>query len=192
MLSEKLEDQKYHLDKIEEKTEKTLDKTLAVTLRASQITQRTKRKTSQFIGVFQFIDTYTNLFLSCDSDLVKLTSDINRSTFFNLFVKEDNIVGLQNVKTLKFIGCSILGKIIASSTVFGKLEECYINFENNVSGIFVLFRNWGGGGWLKFSIDWNGNRNNFETLVETTSNITDKKDSVVFKVVPIKAEKTTK
>ena len=84
-----------------------------------------------------------------------------RAAYFKCFVRESSIVGLQNEKTLKFIGCSVLGGVVASTEYFGKYEECYLDFtgsssslakghrNTNRTGICFLARNWGSGGWLK-------------------------------------------
>eukprot|EP01038_Epipyxis_sp_PR26KG_P012732 gene12732-17073_t len=199
LMTEKLDNQLTSLDRIEDKTDRVNDKTLAVTLKASQLTQRSRKKESEFIGSFQFLDCESGRMLAVFAESIVLTSACtDRSTFFNCFVKENNIIGIQNQKTLKFIGCSLFGSSVCSANAFNKQEETFIELNGQETGIFLCARNWGGGGWIKHTFNrrnaHNNNNNNnnnngdlfeYEVLNDTTNGISDKSGMVKLKAFPI-------
>ncbi len=174
------------VDRISSKTDIVTDKTLEATLKASRITS--KRSRPDFVGRFQFIDTTTEKYLTIrDDDQIQLSTRKDRATMFDLYIKENNLLGIQSIKTLKFLGVTVLGSIMISGEYFGRSEECFVNLSGKPSGILVLSRNWGGGGWLKQPYDG-------ETLLlsSTTTSIYDKKDMITFKAQPVLIEEKEK
>lgn len=153
VMGQALQNQVETTRRIEIKSDNALENTLAVNLRAAQLTQRTRKSPSKFIGKFQFFCPLYNKYLSAEDTTLTLTSRATeRSTFFDCFSKEEYIIGIQNCKTLKYLGCTFLGSIACSGDRFGKLEECHIDLEGIDTGVLFLARNWGGGGWLKISL----------------------------------------
>eukprot|EP01035_Chromulina_nebulosa_P030123 gene30123-40002_t len=170
-MGEQLDRQTKALETVEELTEKVTDKSLYVTLRATQLSTRVKGKNEQiFIGKFQFIDCVRGKFLSVYTpapsssssssssssvvdDVLVLKSVPDKATFFNCFASSDgvrNIFGIQNEKTLKFIGCTMWGTVRCAASYFGTQEECFMEFNGEETGLLLLARNWGSGGWLKY------------------------------------------
>ena len=165
-MGEQLNRQNKALETIEELTEKVTDKSLYVTLRATQLSTRVKGKNEQvFIGKFQFIDCVRGKFLSVQTpaplssssvsssssfplsntpptslssnsstvdDVLVLKSVPDRATFFNCFASSDgvrNIFGIQNEKTLKFVGCTMWGTVRCAASYFGTQEVRLIALE---------------------------------------------------------------
>lgn len=149
-MGEQLDRQTKALETVETLTEKVTDKSLYVTLRATQLSTRVKGKNEQiFIGKFQFIDCVRGKFLSVYTpvpvssvlsavpsssttmttavvdDVLVLKSVPDKATFFNCFASSDgnrNIFGIQNEKTLKFIGCTMWGTVRCAASYFGTQE----------------------------------------------------------------------
>eukprot|EP01036_Dinobryon_divergens_P026328 gene26328-34958_t len=190
-MGEQLDRQTKALETVEELTEKVTDKSLYVTLRATQLSTRVKGKNEQiFIGKFQFIDCVRGKFLSSVPD---------KATFFNCFASSDgvrNIFGIQNEKTLKFIGCTMWGTVRCAASYFGTQEECFMEFNGEETGLLLLARNWGSGGWLKYPAiqDENNDKNRSSSsffdeqyhvmFSSTTSSIHDKQNIALFRAVP--------
>lgn len=191
-LGEQLEQQNDKLDRIDDKTSQVTEHTLAVTLRASQLLRTNNKTLPSFIGTYQFIDVKYGRYLTIsESDGVTLilsqAPDI--SSYFHCFVKEENLFGLLNEKTQKYLGCTVWGSIAVSGQYYGTHEECYLDFQgvfpsNEGSGLLVLYRNWGAGGWLKLDSTVNtADRSSMWTVTETTSSVLDKKGSLQFKII---------
>lgn len=148
-IGNQLDNQMSTMDTIAEKTDNLTENTLAVTIRASQLRDRARATKPQFGGIYQFIDTVTGKYLAVSEGRLILSSTLNRSTYFNCYVKESNLFAMQSEKTLKYVGCAMLGHIVAESTYFGTQEECYIDFKAKTTGILLIARHWGAGAWLK-------------------------------------------
>lgn len=187
------------MDTIAEKTDILTEKTLAVTIKASQLRDRTRSSKAQFGGIYQFVDTMTGKFLAVSDGRLVLIDAINRSTYFNCYVKESNLFAMQSEKTLKYVGCAMLGHITAESTYFGTQEECYIDFKAKTTGILFIARHWGAGAWLKRpqapTVGTVGSGSAGETpppppqyLTETTTGIEDKVDFIEFRAVKLTAK----
>lgn len=126
LIGDSLKMQNEALDRIQAKTEIVHDKTLQVTIKATQLTNH--RTAEQFCGQFQFADMFTKSFLAADElDNLFLSTDVDRSTYFNVFARDHNIIGLQNAKTLKFLGVTWTGALRVSGRNFGKYEECHVS-----------------------------------------------------------------
>lgn len=142
-MGDQLDKQNQQLEQIEVLTDKVAENTLFVTLRATQLSTRVKGRGEQiFVGKYQFIDCEEGKFLgvltsSCTAkemsanpldsldDSLVLKSVPDRSTYFNVFASSDgvrNIFGIQNEKTLKFIGCTMWGTVRCASAYFGTQE----------------------------------------------------------------------
>ena len=156
VMSDQVASQTGQLERIDNKTDRVRDKTLEVTLKAAQYTQRSRRNKPKLLGRFQFLEASSREFLAAVGEDLTLLPGTNRATFWNVFQKEDNLVGMQNCKTHKFIGSTFYGAVRCSGNYFGKQEECHVaNVEprtfKDESGILVLCKNWNRGGWLKRS-----------------------------------------
>lgn len=182
------------MDTIAEKTDLLTEKTLAVTIKASQLRDRTRSAKAQFGGVYQFVDTITGKFLAVSEGRLTLSDKHNRSTYFNCYVKESNLFAMQSEKSLKYVGCAMLGHITAESTYFGTQEECYIDFKAKSTGILFIARHWGAGAWLKRpapAATTSGNAGEtpaVQYLTETTTGIEDKVDFIEFRAVKLTAK----
>ena len=182
-MSQQLNQQTSCLDRIDHKSGVVNDQLLGVTLKATQLTVRNRRTKIEFVGKYQFIQDSTRKYLSVYMDDIVLISKADKSTFFDVYAKENNLFGLQNCKTLKFIGSTIWMQIRCSGYTFGKQEELYIKLDSPATNIFVLGINFGGGGWLRD--DSSG-----KILTQVTSGVTDKKDALFLRPVFISDEQT--
>ena len=64
-----------------------------------------------------------------DNDLLTFVDDKNCVfSFFHCYSRGNNIFGIQNHKTGKFIGSTIFGNIAVSGNYLGKQEEIYIEY----------------------------------------------------------------
>lgn len=152
VIGQKLEAQNNQIEVLDERTHEVHDKTLSVSLKASKMTARSKGKIEpRIVGMFQFVDVRTGKFLSVDeNENITLSSVPDRSTHFNIYSKEQDLMGIQSVKNLKYIGYCIWGSMGCSGTYLGSSEECYLTLSGEETGIFFVSRNWGNGGWLKY------------------------------------------
>mmetsp|Transcript_323 Transcript_323/g.282 ORF Transcript_323/g.282 Transcript_323/m.282 type:complete len:329 (-) Transcript_323:14-1000(-) len=178
-MNEALSNQSQTLERISNKTDVVHDMTLAATLKTSQIIRRSTHSSCTFIGRFQFQDINNSYFLSVLHDQLVFTSKMTLNTYFNCYIKEDNLIGIQSYKTLKFLGTTMFGAIRVSGEYMGKQEECFVRLSGSKTGIFILSKNWGNGGWLKYPVSINGFIN------EVTLSVLDKSNSIEFKAIPI-------
>jgi hypothetical protein len=190
-IGNQLEQQRAVVDAVEAKAEAVTDKTLALTLRASQLSDRSRQRKPQYCGLYQFVDVDSGHYLSAHEGHLVLLPKISRSTYFNLFVKESHLYALQNEKTQKYLGCSITGGILAASQYFGTQEEVYVDLSpsSGSSGLLFLARHWGAGGWLRGpGATQNTAMNTIDTqpyLTETTSTLLDRVDMLRLRPVKI-------
>jgi hypothetical protein len=193
-IGSQLEQQKAVVDAVDAKAESVTDKTLAVTLRASQLSDRSRQRKPQYCGMYQFVDVDSGHFLSAFEGYLVLLPAINRSTYFNCFVRESNIYALQNEKTQKYVGCSITGGVLAASAYFGTQEEVYVDLSGGSSGLLFLARHWGAGGWLKGpGAAKNTATNSIDAqpfLTQTTSALLDRADMLRLRPVRIAQEQS--
>lgn len=135
-------------DRLSDKINNTNDATLAVLLRTAQLSQRANKTEPEFVGFYQFIcdDAYLSL---NQENIIVLTKRPDSSTIFRVYCKESNLLGLQNLKTLKFLGISFFGSARGTNSNFTNSEEVYISLDGSPSGLLFLGCNWNGGGWLK-------------------------------------------
>jgi hypothetical protein len=184
------------VDRIEGKVERARDKTLEVTLRAAQLTTRSRRTRERFVGRFQFVDTKSGGFLGAVGEDLVLLRGPSRGSFFDVFEKEEGILGLRNSKTLRFIGMTWTGSVRVSGHYFGRSEECHLANvhaadRNDESGLLVLAKNWGKGGWLSRIEGGPGPDQSSPLLERTTSCVSDKEGRVVFRSVFVKSSEQT-
>lgn len=179
-MGEEISAQNKMMNRLEDRIDIVNDKTLGASLKASQITRGSGRRAGNYVGRFQLRDEQYGLFLSVNEDFkLFLSSFPDRSSYFDCYVKAENIYSLQNSKTLLFVGSNWSGGVRCQAMYFGKLEECYVNCKDgDVTGIFLLGMNWGSGGWLKKPV----NPKELE-LMSITSSVTDKKDMITFRVI---------
>ena len=100
-VGEQLDTQNTMLTRIDDKTSRVNDKTLEATLRSSQLQGSA---VAESLGVYQFVEAGTARYLSVSHENIVLLKDCDRSTYFNCFVKNGNLMGIQNAKTLKYLG----------------------------------------------------------------------------------------
>ena len=151
-MGRKIEQQHATLDRMENKADQVHDHTLAVTLKASQFTQRSSGAREEFVGYYQFVEDESHALLSVNADgLLVLINTPDRSTLFKCYLKSGTLYALQSDKSLRYVSSTVWGPVRAVSTSFGKREECHITSlsENSPTGIFYPCTNWGAGGWLK-------------------------------------------
>jgi len=190
-----LELQNHTIEGLSAKSEKVTEQTLVVTIKASQLRDRSRGSRPQYGGMYQFIDTVTNQFLSVKDGRLVLSPVLNRASYFHCFVKETNLFAAQNDKYQKYMGCAFLGHIVVESTYFGTQEEVFIDFKSEKSGILFLPRHWGAGGWLKrppaVAVQKEGEPPvppSLPYMTETTSSIEDKEGFIEFRPVKINAK----
>ena len=176
IMGEHIENNQHTLERIDQKATRTNDHTHAATLKASQITARSKHTKGNYIGRYQFIEIHSNHYVGVVGEDILLIEKADRSTYYELYMKEANLLAAQNCKTLKYLGSTIWGPIRASGNVFGRQEELSLNLNGSVTGMFFLGKNLGGGGWLKYE---KGN----PLLSLVTTGITDKKDILMVRAV---------
>jgi hypothetical protein len=184
-----INDQIETVDRIEDRTNNVNDKLLQVTLKASQITQRSKKSKSGYVGKFQFIDVETGDFLGVIDKSIVLISRPMKCSYFDCFVKEQQLVGLKNSKTQKFLGMTVIGNIKAAGNYMGKSEEVFISLSGDESGLLFMAKNWGGGGWVKKPFHRRGGNKEAvkegeaHVLEDVTDDLVDKTDMILFVAV---------
>ena len=171
-------------------------------LRSSQLTQRAKKSSEVFIGNYCFYETITNRYLVVSGSNLILSSIFDRSALFRVYSKESNLIGIQSLLTLCYIGINIWGKVVVTSSTFGSYEETYIDLDGykGFLGILFLASNWGGGGWLQIgelvesssstsaSSPSTTNNNSCHYCTTVTSSITDKRNKVELKSILIPSD----
>lgn len=151
-IGEAIDSQNCDLARINEKSQIVHDDTLAVTLKAAQLTTRNKSSSISKIGVFSFKEITSNQYVSVDEiGNIVLLPTANRSSYFECYCKEENIFAFRNCKTLKYLGTTWLGYVKCLGDRFGKQEECHASDlqDEKVTSLFFLGINFGSGGWLK-------------------------------------------
>jgi hypothetical protein len=133
-IGEKMDSQNAQLNAIETKTTHVHSKTLSVSLKANKLSNY-RSKPSQFIGLYQFVDTFTGKFLAVtDTEGITLSTIPDRSTLFNCYSKNLDIIGIQSAKSLKYLGATMLGTMACSGTYLGSSEECYVGLTGDETG----------------------------------------------------------
>jgi len=152
-LNDKVHQQHAAIDRVDEKALRVNDQTLAVTLKATQLAQRTQGTSrEEFAGYFQFVDDATNALLSVAADgTLTLAERADRSTVFKCWVRSGTLYALQNDKSLRYVSSTVWGPVRAVAHSFGRREECHLASldEGRSTGFFFHNTNWGAGGWLK-------------------------------------------
>lgn len=181
-LGQALEEQNAKLNRIDTKVSDVHDKTVSVTLKSSQMVGYKSRAKIEYLGQYQFeYMSGEGLYLSVDdSGNVALTKSRDRSTYFDVYVKQQSIFALQNAKTLTFLSVTWTGSLRATGQKFTASEEVYLDLRlGEVTGLFFLACNWGGGGWLK--VPRRGDQ--MKCLYEMSSGISDKTNAAFFMAV---------
>ncbi|RYH21415.1 hypothetical protein EON65_20745 [archaeon] len=147
-IGEALESSTKQIDRLDLNADKLHDETLYASLRASRLTaSKASSSLIKPIALFQFI-TDDGLLASIGDKLV-VTKDATRSCIFGCYVKNQIIIGMRSETTLKYLGCTIWGTIAISGEYFGSQEECFVDLNGRRSGLLLMSRNFGAGGWLK-------------------------------------------
>ena len=186
----KLESQAAQIEHISERSAQLTDKALALTIQASKLVKNAAYVPLKFTGVYQFVDVTTGLYLTANGTSLLLSRATNLPTRFYCYSKGNNIYGLKSEMFMKYISTSsIWGNVNINSDTCGTHEECYIDFNDTTTGILMISRNWGSGGWLKRSPtstnDGNSANTSFETIYETTSSLNDKTNMIRFAAIVI-------
>ncbi len=213
-LGESLDSQKITLDRIEDKTTTVTDHTLAVTLRTAQLLRKNHKPIQSFVGTFQLVDISSGRYLSVsaeDNCSIAFTVRGGIASYFHLFVKEGHLFGLLSEKSQRYLGCTVWGTVAVSGNYFGAQEECYLDMgplapgaaadrANGDSskaaslssplptGLLIVARNWGAGGWLKLvppaTKEGGGSSDEVDWITsETTTAITDRQGAVQLQLV---------
>ena len=151
-LGEALSQQKERLETLDKTSSRVYDKTLRVTLTASQLLNRKSTIKPKFVGRYQFeYLSGEGLYLAVDNNQdIVLTSIKDLSTYFNIYMRDDNLYAIQNDKTLSYLSVQWNGTVRAIGQRFDKAEEMYLHLdEGEVTGLLFLSVNWSYGGWLK-------------------------------------------
>lgn len=186
-MGQQLVDQNEHLEKIEKKTDLVNDKTLAVSIKASQLTQKESKK-DRYHGTFQFMNVSNSFLLCANGDNLELTNSADPSTLFQVILRQDTIVGLRNERTGKYVGITMWGSIAVSGNYFGSQEECFMELTGNDTGILFIAKNWGAGGWLKATNAPSTGESNPSTEVhiilnETTKSADDRTGRMILRAI---------
>ena len=187
-IGNKLESQASHVESITDRSSQLIDKALSLTIRTSKLVNNTNRLQSKFMGVFQFVDIETGLYLTVNGTSLVLSRATNLPSRFYCYAKENNLYGLKSEMFMKYIGTSIWGNIIVNADTCGSNEECYIDFNETTTGILMISRNWGSGGWIKRSNLADGDdsiNRSIENITETTSSLSDKNNMIRFAAIVI-------
>eukprot|EP01031_Cornospumella_fuschlensis_P037836 gene37836-45964_t len=180
-IGEALESNTKQIDRLDLNAEKLHDETLYASLRASRLTaSKASSSLIKPIALYQFV-TDDGLLASVGERLV-ITKNATRSCIFGCYVKNQMIIGLRSETTLKYVGCTIWGTIAVSGEYFGSQEECFVDLNGRRSGILLMSRNFGGGGWLKKEgIGFNEAGDTILGL--TTSSVMDKDGIILFTAI---------
>jgi hypothetical protein len=119
-----------------------------------------------------------------DTDDLNLQTKFDRSTVFQVYRKQNNLLGLRSMKRLKYIGISFWGIVKATSAYFSVNEETYIPLDGSPSGLLILNCNWGGGGWVRPNAEGK--------LCTYTAGIRQRERMAVFRVTRITEEDISK
>lgn len=190
-----LQEQNNLIDQIDANTELVTNKMLKVDLETKKLTNTYKNLDYRIMGKFNFVDLDSGLVLSSDFDgTLMLTNKIDLSTIFICYTTVNNIYGIQNYKTQKYLRTDFFGNIGFTGNYIGVYEQCFLHLDlvemsdqqiYNPTGIIILSKNNYHGGWLK-KPDENTNTNKNPNINKTTSNITDIIDMIIFQ--PIKLD----
>ena len=182
-MGNQIQEQNDCIDRIEEKTIRVTDETLAVTLRTAHLTQSIANSSDEMVGMYQFRDEFTGFYLSVENTDLVLVSKEDLSTYFLCYKKLSTLYALQNAKTLKYLSSTPWGPIKCCGINFGRREECHLFNNDEQRGIYFLQANWGTGGWLKKNLTKIRNNDNGGFLNSVTSNLSDKNGILLLKAI---------
>jgi hypothetical protein len=156
-INKSLQSQTELADDLNEKTAQVNDIALATMLRTAQLTHRAKNSIEVEIGVYFFLHRLSGQYLSVNGSTLTLSRSLNRAALFRIFSKECHILGMQSLRTFRYVGINLWGGVVVSSTSFGSYEEVFIDLDHckEALGILFLAANWGGGGWLQSPVKVN-------------------------------------
>jgi hypothetical protein len=200
-MGQQLDEQNKQLQSVERKTEEVHDKTTAVSIKASQLTQRhsgASARKERYVGTYQFMNVKNFLLLAVVGENLGLTNSADLCTLFRVYLRQETIVGLQNEETGKYVGVTLFGKLSVSGNYFGSQEECYMDLDSGDTGLLFISKNWGAGGWLtdptaaasgkhsSIDIDDVSVTGNWIPLTEATNNAGDRTNRMIFKAIKCK------
>ena len=172
-ISEVLSSQDYCLDRLNQKTTATYEKSIALTLQMTQLRVGNKICCNSLKGVYMF--QVGDSFLSVDEEDNLVVSPVNNfpglESQFNCFSDDDEIVTIQSKKSLKYLGVNVFGNISCKSLQRSCYEYCYVDLNGTLSGICLLACNWGCGGWLK---------HNKKNIVGSVSRSLSERDDIIY------------
>ena len=179
IMHEHLSSQTKTIERIQDKTERVLDATLEATLKSSRIIQQYNRQQGEYLGEYQFIADCGKYLCAEGQYLTLRIESAERSSYFRIYRRQAELIGIQNAKTLKFLGVTMFGSICVSGEYWGKMEDCFADLSGISTGILVLSRNWGSGGWIKSCCNSDG------TITGSTNHIADKTDTLMVRAIKI-------
>ena len=170
------------LNQVNNKTDKVNGMTLACSLKSAKISGSYGKNQSIQLGTFHFVDVITGAFLAVENNYLILTDKPSLSSQFSCELRNNNLIGIKNVSTLKYIGTTLLGSIKVAGEYWGRMEDCFIDLSGQPTGILVVGRNWGSGAWIKNTTGYN----NYFT--DSTTGSHDKNSMLVVKACKITNE----
>ena len=132
------------------------------------------------IGCFQFFHEASGKYLNALDEDIVLYHKKERTSYFHVYQKHNNIMALQSVMTRKFLGVTWLGEVRVAGEYFGKSEECHLQMEKNETGLYLLACNWWIGGWLKIP-----GEDDIGKISKCSSGLTDVTDIIKFNITKI-------
>ena len=177
-LGQKINKHQDMLNNIENKADDTEHSTLGVTLRTAQFMQRSTQSPEKYIGCYQFYHTATGRYLNVMEDDLVLDHKKERTSYFHVYKRDENLMALQSVMTRKYLGMTWLGEVRMSGDYFGQSEQLNLKLaDGGETGIFLLACNWWVGGWLRTPTS-----DDVWKACTVTSSMADRKDALKLQV----------
>lgn len=149
-LGQKINKHQNMLNNIDDKTDDTEHSTLGVTLHTAQFMHKSSKSPEKYVGCYQFYHAPTDRYLNVMEDDLVLDHKKERTSYFHVYKRDENLMAIQSVITRKYLGVTWLGEIRVSGDYFGQSEQLNLKLtDGHDTGIFLLACNWWVGGWLK-------------------------------------------
>lgn len=156
-----LEQQKQTIARIDRKSNIVHNSLMLLTIRAGQL-MRGGSKPWVELGVMEMIDLKSCRYFAVDDTTADntglvLTHRHDTSSQWRVYTtgtlpsrQNYDVIALRNVKTLRFIRITLTGNVAVAGEVPEYPEELFFDIEGvKPTGMLLMRRNWGNGGWLK-------------------------------------------
>ena len=155
-LNTTFQEQNTLLDSLHDKSDDLTEQTKTVRRKAERITNCAKwiKIRPELTGWVTMRHVRSGLYLCVGGDgdvrLGGFSGHDNHAAVFGMWRrKESSVVGLQNKRSMKYLGQTMLGYLSCSSSKYGRAEEWEIDNEDRDTAIMCVGANWGNGGWLE-------------------------------------------